>query len=267
MFEDNTPPIVLGNELARNPGVMTGDTVYLISPRGRISPMGHLPGMKRFLVSAVFESGIYEFDSTRAFVHIKQAQGFLNMRGEITGIEIRGGRLNLAKHIAASAREVLGDAFTVKDWREMNRNLFFALQLEKTTMFVILALIVLVAAFNIAGALVMTVMQKKRDIAILKAMGATDRCIRNIFVLNGLITGAAGNLLGVALGVLVCTLLKYYEFVELPDIYYITTLPVQLEATDVILTAASAFVICFLATLYPARKAAQSDPAEALRYG
>ncbi len=151
---------------------------------------------------------------------------------------------------------------------QMNRNLFSALKLEKTVMFIILTLIVLVAAFNIASSLIMMVMEKTRDIAILKAMGATDKSIRKIFVFKGMVIGAAGTILGACLGLVACTLLKHYKFIELPkDVYYISTLPVRLEALDVFLIASAAMLICFLATLYPARQASRLNPVEAIRYG
>jgi lipoprotein-releasing system permease protein len=151
---------------------------------------------------------------------------------------------------------------------QMNHNLFSALKLEKTVMFIILALIVLVAAFNIASTLIMMVMGKTRDIAILKAMGAMDSSIRKIFIFNGMIIGFMGTSLGVCLGFIMCKLLEKYKFIELPgDVYYISTLPVRLEALDVFIIAAAAMVICFVATLYPARQASKLNPVEAIRYG
>jgi lipoprotein-releasing system permease protein len=150
----------------------------------------------------------------------------------------------------------------------MNHNLFSALKLEKTVMFIILVLIVLVAAFNIASTLIMMVMGKTKDIAILKAMGSTDKSIRKIFIFNGMIIGSVGTGMGICLGVFLCKILEKYKFIELPgDVYYITTLPVRLESLDVFLIAAAAIVICFLATLYPAHQASKLNPVEAIRYG
>ncbi len=260
--------VILGKGLAGNLGVITGDRVYVISPRGMLSPMGHLPAMKRFKVVGLFESGMYEYDSSLAYMHLDDAQGLLRMDNTVTGIEIRVTDVYKADTIADSIAQDLGFPYWTKDWMEMNHNLFSALKLEKTVMFIILALIILVAAFNIASSLIMMVMEKTRDIAILKAMGATDRSIRRIFVYKGMTIGAIGTVLGVLFGFILCTLLKQYKFIELPaDVYYITTLPVQLEALDVVLTAGAAMVICYLATLYPARQASRLDPVEALRYG
>jgi len=265
---DGPGGVILGKGLAGNMGVITGDSVYVISPRGMLSPMGHLPAMKRFRVAGLFESGMYEYDSSLAYMHLEDAQGLLRMDDAVTGIEIRVTDVYKADKLADRIAAGLGFPYWTKDWMEMNHNLFSALKLEKTVMFIILALIILVAAFNIASSLIMMVMEKTRDIAILKAMGATDKSIRRIFVYKGMTIGAIGTVLGVLFGFILCMLLKQYKFIELPaDVYYITTLPVQLEALDVILTAGAAMVICYLATLYPARQASRLDPVEALRYG
>ncbi|MFC1829997.1 FtsX-like permease family protein, partial [Thermodesulfobacteriota bacterium] len=248
--------------------VIKGDTVYLISPRGVISPVGHLPAMKRFRVTDLFESGMYEFDGTMAYVLLKDAQKILRIPDAVTGIEVRVEDIYKARNIAGEIIGKLGFPYWAKDWMQMNRNLFSALKLEKTVMFIILTLIILVAAFNIASTLIMMVMGKTRDIAILKAMGATDKSIRRIFVFNGMVIGSLGTFIGVVLGFLLCILLEKYKFIELPgDVYYITTLPVRLEGLDVLLIAAAAMVICFLATLYPARQAAKLNPVDAIRYG
>ncbi len=265
---DGPGGVILGKGLAGNLGVITGDSVYVISPRGMLSPMGHLPAMKRFKVAGLFESGMYEYDSSLAYMHLEDAQRLLRMDDAVTGIEIRVTDVYKADKIGDKIAAGLGFPYWAKDWMEMNHNLFSALKLEKTVMFIILALIILVAAFNIASSLIMMVMEKTRDIAILKAMGAADRSIRRIFVYKGMTIGAIGTFLGVLFGFILCTLLKQYKFIELPaDVYYITTLPVELEALDVILTAGAAMLICYLATLYPARQASRLDPVEALRYG
>lgn len=263
-----SPGIVLGRELAKNLGLVEGDTVYLISPRGMLSPVGHVPAMKRFRLVGLFSSGMYEFDGSFSYVDLKDAQHVLRMGDAVTGIELRVHDIYAADRIGREISSALGHPYWAQDWMRMNKNLFSALKLEKTVMFIILALIVLVAAFNIASSLIMMVMEKTRDIAILKAMGATDRSIRRIFVFNGMIIGAVGTALGVSLGFLLCWLLDKYKFIELPgDVYYITTLPVRLETLDVLVIAISALVICFFATLYPARQAAKLDPVEAIRYG
>jgi len=262
------PGVILGTELARTLRVVRGDWVYLLSPRGMISPMGHLPSMRRFRVTGVFESGMYEYDGSFAYIRLADAQQLLRLGKGVTGIEVRVADVYRADRIAADIVKRLGFPFWARDWMRMNQNLFSALKLEKTAMFIILTLIVLVAAFNIASTLIMTVMAKTRDIAILKAMGATNRSIRRIFVLNGMIIGAVGTTLGVTLGATLCALLDRYKFIKLPgDVYYFTTLPVNLRATDVLVIAVAALLICFLATLYPANQASRLNPVEAIRYG
>jgi lipoprotein-releasing system permease protein len=260
--------VILGTELARTLRVVQGDWVYLLSPRGMISPMGHLPSMRRFRVTGVFESGMYEYDGSFAYIRLADAQQLLRLGKGVTGIEVRVADVYRADRIAADIVKRLGFPFWARDWMRMNQNLFSALKLEKTAMFIILTLIVLVAAFNIASTLIMTVMAKTRDIAILKAMGATNRSIRRIFVLNGMIIGAVGTTLGVALGATLCALLDRYKFIKLPgDVYYFTTLPVNLRVMDVLVIAVAAMLICFLATLYPANQASRLNPVEAIRYG
>ncbi len=264
----SVPGIILGNELARNLGLGMGDAVYLISSRGMISPMGYLPAMKRFQVAGMFESGMYEYDGSLAYIHLSDAQKILHMEDSVTGIEVRVNDIYNARHIADKIVAGVGFPYWARDWMQMNQNLFSALKLEKTVMFIILALIVLVAAFNIASTLIMMVMGKTKDIAILKAMGAMDSSIRKIFIFKGMIIGFLGTSLGVCLGFIACKLLEKYKFIELPgDVYYISTLPVRLEALDVFIIAAASMMICFIATLYPASQASKLNPVEAIRYG
>jgi lipoprotein-releasing system permease protein len=261
------PGIILGAELANNLGIRQGDMITVISPVGRLTPMGQVPKSKIFKVVGVFQSGLYEFDNTMAYVDLAAAQQFLGIGDVATGIEVRVTDIYEARHIAEELRSRLGPPFWVRDWMQMNQTLFSALKLEKAVMFIILTLIVLVAAFNIVSSLIMLVMEKTRDIAILKAMGATTARIRKIFVLEGLMIGVSGTLLGLLGGFILCGLLKRYHFIELPpSIYNITTLPVKLEGVDVALIASSAIIISLVATLYPSRQAAKLDPAEALRY-
>ncbi|MFZ0131820.1 MAG: lipoprotein-releasing ABC transporter permease subunit [Desulfobacterales bacterium] len=264
-----TPAIVLGRELARNLGVVKGEMVYLISPRGMLSPIGHVPAMKQFQVTGYFESGMYDFDGSFAYIRLDDAQRLLRMDDAVSAVELRVSDIYHARRIADKITTALGYPYWAWDWVRKNQNLFTALKLEKTAMFIILTLIILVAAFNIASTLIMMVMGKTRDIAILKAMGATDRSIRKIFVFKGMTIGVVGTFLGVLFGSLLCALLKHYSIVELTgDIYYFTTkLPVRLEFLDVAIIVAAALIICFIATLYPARQASRLDPVEAIRYG
>ena len=263
------PGIVLGRELARNLGVVEGDVIYLISPRGMLSPIGHVPAMKQFKVTGYFESGMYDYDQTFAFINIRDAQKLMRMGNSVTGLDIRVTNIYEARNVAQKITSKLKFPYWAMDWMQMNRNLFKALKLERRVMFIILTLIVLVAAFNIASSLIMMVMGKTRDIAILKAMGATERSIRKIFVFNGMVIGTFGTLLGLGLGLLLCFLLKRIDIHELAgDIYYFTTsLPVKLEFINVISIIVAALLICFLATLYPARQASKLNPVEAIRYG
>ncbi len=268
---DSTPGIVLGKELAKNLGADKGDMIHLISSRGMISPIGHVPAMKRFKVTGFFESGMYEFDGSFAYINIKDAQKLLRMDDSVTGIEIRVNEKDIynTNIIIDKIDKDLGFPYWAWDWIQKNQNLFTALKLEKKVMFIILTLIVLVAAFNIASTLIMMVMGKTKDIAILKTMGATDKSIRKIFIFKGMVIGSIGTVLGVCLGSIICKVLKHYKIHELTgDIYYFTTtLPVKLEILDVFLIVLAALIICFIATLYPARQASKLDPVEAIRYG
>lgn len=265
----HVPGIVLGRELARNLGVIEGDVIYLIALRGTLSPIGHLPSMKQFKVTGFFESGMYEYDQTFAYINLKDAQKIMRMGDTVTGLDIRVNDIYHARIVAQRIVAKLGFPYWAQDWMQMNRNLFKALKLERRVMFIILVLIILVAAFNIASSLIMMVMGKTRDIAILKAMGATERSIKKIFVFNGMVIGALGTLFGLCLGLVVCAVLKRYNIHELTgDIYYFTTtLPVKLELADVVSIIAAALAICFVATLYPARQAAKLHPVDAIRYG
>lgn len=266
--ESSVPGIILGKELAMNLGVSEGAVVYIISPRGMMSPVGHIPAMKRFEVTGVFASGFYEYDATLAYIHLSTAQKLLRMGDAVTGIGLRIDDIYHADRMSKDIGTDFGFPYWTTDWMQMNRNFFSALKLEKKAMFIILTLIILVAAFNIASSLIMMVLSKTRDIAILKTMGATDRSIRRIFVYKGLVIGLVGTMLGVALGILGCYVLKNYQFIELPgDVYYFTTLPVQLQYPDVLVIIVAAVGICFFSTLYPAYKASRLDPVEALRYG
>ncbi len=263
------PGIVLGRELAKNLGVLEGDAIYLISPRGMLSPIGHVPAMKQFKVTGFFESGMYEYDQTFAYINIRDAQKIMRLGDSVTGLDIRVTDLYDARNVAQKITGKLGFPYWARDWMQMNRNLFKALKLERRVMFIILTLIILVAAFNIASSLIMMVMGKTRDIAILKAMGATERSVRKIFVFNGMVIGTIGTFIGLVLGLIICTALKHYNIHELTgDIYYFTTtLPVKLELADVLSIIVAALLICFLATLYPARQASKLNPVEAIRYG
>jgi lipoprotein-releasing system permease protein len=238
-----------------------------MSSSGFTSPVGQIPSMKRFVVRGTFESGWSEYDSMLAYVRLDQAQQLVSQRGKISAIGFWVDNVFAVKKIRQDYFSKIQHPFYVRDWMDINHSLFSALKLEKTAMFIILTLIILVAAFNIASALIMMVMEKSKDIAVLKAMGATHTLIRRIFIIKGMIIGLIGTLLGTCAGVVVCSLLKKYDFIRLPDAYPFSTLPVQLAYTDVLMIALSAVVICFVSTLYPAFRAARMNPVEAIRYG
>ena len=273
--ESDSPGIILGVELAKQLGVSLNDAIQVISPLGTMTPMGMMPKMKRFRVMGIFYSGMYEFDNTFAYVSIESAQRFFSMDSRVTGIEIKADEIYKVKEIGKEIRQKLGFPFWTKDWMEMNRNLFTALKLEKVAMFILLVLIVLVAAFNIISTLIMVVMEKNKDIAILKSMGTPPKGILKIFVIEGLVIGVVGTVLGAILGLVIAlNLEKVSGFVEnlfgfkfLPrDVYYIDKLPSQVNPLDVGLIMMAAILITLLATLYPSWRASKLDPAEALRY-
>ncbi|WP_447977343.1 FtsX-like permease family protein [Candidatus Nitrospira bockiana] len=259
------PGIVLGKELALRLGAFVGDTVNVVSPVGPISAMGMTPKIRTFTVVAIFESGMFEYDSSLAYISLAEAQKFFNMNETVTGIEVKVDEIFQAADIARDIERALGFPFWARDWMQLNRNLFSALKLEKTMMFLLLVLITLVASFNIVSTLTMIVTEKQREIAILKAMGATRKAIMRIFMLNGLIIGLTGTVIGIPLGYTFLWLIQNYWTFD-PTVYYISRIPVHVQAIDVFLVAFSAILISFAATLYPSYQAAKLDPAAALRY-
>ena len=269
------PGILIGRELAKHLGVFLFETLYVVSPAGVSTPMGMVPRMKPFVVVGIFESGFYEYDSTLAFISLKTCQEFLNMGDLVTGLEIRVDDIYRADKIAKTIERKLGYPYWGRNWMEMNRNLFSALRLEKRVMFIILSLIVLVAAFNIISALIMIVMEKNKDIAILKTMGATRTDIMKIFIFQGVVVGALGTVLGCIAGLAVAFNLeaisrfveKLFGFKILPgDVYYLSELPSQVNFGDVGIIIAGTMLISFLSTIYPSWRASRLDPAEALRF-
>jgi len=270
-----TSGIVIGKEMAKNLGIFLYDMITIISPVGVSTPMGMVPRMKKFVVVGIFESGFYEYDSTLAYLSLQSCQDFLQMGDTVTGIDIKVDDIYKADTIARIIQSKLGFPFWAHNWMQMNKNLFSALKLEKRVMFIILSLIVLVAAFNIISALIMIVMEKNKDIAILKSMGATSRSIMKIFVYQGLFVGIIGTALGCAAGLAVAlNLQKLSQFVEkmfhfkfLPgDVYYLSELPSKVNYGDVVIIVIGTLLVCFISTIYPSLRASRLDPAEALRY-
>ncbi|MFO7601676.1 MAG: lipoprotein-releasing ABC transporter permease subunit [Candidatus Desulfacyla sp.] len=264
---DDFPAIIIGSELAKRIGAHAGSVVTVISPEGKLTPLGRTPNTQRFKVSAIFDSGMYEYDASMIYISLTEAQNFLALGDKVTGIEVRVKDVYQADRIGKVIQERLGYPFWTKDWKVMNRSLFSALKLEKLTMFIILTMIVLVGALNIISTLVMVVMEKTRDVAILRAMGASAKSIMSIFMFQGLLVGVVGTIAGLVCGLGICQLLAKYQFINLPsDVYYISKLPVQVEAADVSFVAGAAVVISFLATLYPSWYASRLNPVESFRY-
>ena len=263
--ETEKPGIILGKELALRLGVFVGDTVNVVSPVGPISAIGMVPKIRTFALVALFQSGMYEYDSSLAYIDLAEAQKFFSMGQTVTGIEIKVTDVFRAAETARSVEQSLGFAYGARDWMQMNRNLFSALKLEKTMMFLLLVLITIVASFNIVSTLTMIVTEKQKEIAILKAMGATRKSIRRIFMLNGLIIGLSGTAIGIPLGYAFLWLIQTFWTFD-PTVYYISRIPVHVQAMDVFLVAGSAIVISFVATVYPSLQAAKLEPVAALRY-
>ena len=264
--ETEKPGIILGKELALRLGAFMGDTVNVVSPpAGPISAIGMVPKIRTFAVAGIFQSGMYEYDSSLAYIDLGEAQKFFNMSGSVSGVEIKVTDVFRADEIARSVEHALGFAYGARDWMAMNRNLFSALKLEKTMMFLLLVLITIVASFNIVSTLTMIVTEKQKEIAILKAMGATKKSIRRIFMLNGLIIGLTGTAIGIPLGYAFLWLIQTFWTFD-PTVYYISRIPVHVLASDVLLVAGSAILISFAATLLPSRQAAKLEPVAALRY-
>ncbi len=277
-FASNEPPLpglVIGKELARNLNLYVGDKVNVVSPLGNITPLGMVPKLKPFRVVGIFNTGMYEYDSTLAYVSLAEAQDFLDLGNTVTGIQLKVTDVYKTGELARRINRELGFPFYARDWMQMNKNILFALKTEKMVMFIILTLIVLVAAFGIASTLFMIVMEKTKDIAILKSMGATGRSIMRIFVFEGLVIGVFGTAIGVMGGLVVALNLQSIVDViqrvtgfELfsKDVYYLDHFPSQVVPSDVLLISITAVAISFLATLYPSWQAARMAPAEALRY-
>ncbi len=266
--QNGFPSIIIGSELSKQMGAFVGDMLTVVSPEGKLTPLGRTPSQKKYKITGLFESGMYEYDASIVYVSLKEAQSLLGLEDQVTGLGVRVADIYGSDKIAQHIQEMLGGRpYRTQDWKMMNKSLFSALKLEKITMFVILTMIVLVGALNIISTLVMVVMEKTRDVAILRAMGARAKSIMVIFMLQGVLVGLVGTLAGLAAGLGICQVLAKYKFINLPsDVYYISTLPVRVQLGDVSLVALAAVVISFLATLYPSWYASKLNPVEALRY-
>lgn len=267
--QDEPPGIIIGSDLAKRQGLMLGSTVNLLSPAGRQSAAGFSPKVSSFRVAGVFRTGMIEYDSSLAYISIPSARALLGYKGDVvSGLELKAADVFGVEAIAETLKKDLaGHGVYVRHWQEMNANLFAALKLEKTAMFIILVMIVLVGSFSIVTTLVMLVTQKTKDIAVLMAVGAQARSIRRIFMLQGTFIGVLGAILGYGLGIPLALILKEYQFIKLPsDVYPVDYLPIRLDPLDLTVIGVSALLLCFLSTLYPANRAAALRVSEALRY-
>jgi lipoprotein-releasing system permease protein len=264
---DGLPPILLGRDLAARLNVGLGDVVTVFTPQGHLSPMGVQPGRRKFQVAGTVRSGLYEFDSAWAYIPLGVAQRVFDLGDRASFVEARVVDMFRVRETAAAMVGRLGEGYSTTDWIEMNHSLFSALWLEKTAIAITIGLIVMVAALNIVATLILMVMEKHKDIAVLVSMGASRGAISRIFMLQGTLIGAAGTLVGAILGFGACQVLDRYRLIRVPeDVYQISYVPFRLLPGDAALVVVGAVLVCFLATLHPARGAARLDPAEALRY-
>jgi lipoprotein-releasing system permease protein len=264
---DDLVPVLLGRDLASSLAVGPGDVVTVTSPQGRLSPVGLLPRVTRLRVAGLVRTGLYEFDSAWAYIPLPSAQRMFGESGRATLVEVRVEDFYRVRDVEPRLMEALGEGYVITDWIETNESLFSALWLEKVAIGITIGLIVIVAALNIVATLVLMVMEKHKDIAILVSMGASRAAITRVFMLQGTLIGAVGTLVGGVLGWLACRILDYYKLIQVPvDVYQVSYVPFTLLGSDALSVVAGSILVCFLATLYPARTASALDPAEALRY-
>src|SRR3990172_9006149 len=261
------PGVILGVRLANQLGVFRGSPLQVVSPLGSPTAIGVIPKVRRFVVVGIFDSGMSEIDSTLVYMNLSDAQKFFELGDAVTNIEIRVRDVYQAKAVAESIQHKLGFPYITEDWSRLWPNLFSALKLEKTVYFLVLLLMVLIGAFNIISTLIMVVMEKRKDIAILRSMGATRAGIRKIFLIKGCVIGVVGTALGVLFGLAICLLIQKYRFIELPkDVFLISTVPVRIYWSNFLLVGFASLGVCLLASIYPARQAAKLDPVEIIRY-
>ena len=265
---DTPAPLVLGTELAAGLGADVGDDVVLISPQSISTSAGMFPKMKKFRVSGLLRTGYYEFDNTIAYAGLADASDFLGLKGGVTGVAVKLHDLNKAETAAQQIREAIGLGYSVRTFAQLNSTLYAALKLEKAVMFIILFLIIIVASLNIAGNLILLGTEKLRDIGLMRAMGASPKMIRKVFMWEAMVIATLGICLGIALACLLCWIIATFNIVELPgDIYYLTKVPVRMEWSDILAVVGGSYFICFFAGLYPAAKASRVNPTDAIRYG
>jgi lipoprotein-releasing system permease protein len=267
LLEGREPALLLGRELARSLSVVPGEHVTVISPQGAMTAVGLVPKMRRFLVAGYVEVGMYEYDVSLAYTTLALAQEFAGLGDKVTGVEVKLADPFEAKEVGRAIMGLIKGSYWIRDWMDMNRNLFAALQLEKLALFIIVTIIVLVAAFAIIGHLVLLVAEKRKEIGILKAMGASAGSIGAVFLVAGMLIGVVGTAAGSAFGLLLIWVQNTYRIIRLSgDVYQISYLPMKLTGSDFAMIVSATLVISFLATLSPARRAARMDPVDVLRY-
>jgi lipoprotein-releasing system permease protein len=259
------PGVIIGRELARNLRIYLGDDVNIVSPFGGIGPSGAIPKSKPFRVAGVFFSGMFEYDTKYVYITLPSAQKFFNMADEVTGLELKAADPQRTEPIVAAVQKLVGAGYEVQDWKQLNRSLFSALRIEKILMFVLLCFIILVAAFSIIANGTMLVMEKGREVAILKSMGASDGAVLGAFMMLGVYIGSIGTVSGIVIGIAGCLALAHFGIPLNSDVYYITTLPVKMNPYEIATVLLAAMAIALLATLYPAWMAARLRPVEGLR--
>jgi lipoprotein-releasing system permease protein len=265
---DAYPGVVLGRELAKTLHVCVGDEVTLVSPLGDLGPMGVMPRSRRFRVAAIFYSGMYEYDASHAYMNLDVAQSFLDLKHNITGVELKLHDAEAASEVRHGVERAVLDRtdLKVKDWKELNKNLFSALQLEKIATFIVLSIAITVASFCIICTLLLMVTEKSKEIAILKAIGASDRAILGIFMTEGVMIGGIGTVLGVITGLALMLGLQWFGVRLDPDVYYVDRLPINVDPFEYVMVAVSALLISTLATIYPAVAASRLRPVDGIRY-
>jgi lipoprotein-releasing system permease protein len=261
------PGIVIGEDLARKFGVVLGDTITMVNPIGEETAMGMVPKMRKFELVGIFDAGMYDYNTSFAYTSLAEAQKFFGMDDHVSGIEVRIDEIYQADRISDAIRAATGYPYYTRNWMDMNKNFFSALKLEKMGMSLILVVIIIVASFNIVGTLTMIVMEKSREIAILKSMGATSKSIMRIFMFAGLVIGFVGTAVGALIGYGAVMVITKTGIISLPrDVYQVSHLPLSITGLDVLSICLTALVISFLATLYPSWQGARQDPVEVLRY-
>jgi len=264
--EEELPGILLGRNLAEQLGVETGDVATLLTPQGTLSPMGMIPRTRRVRIAGIYQLGLYEFDAAYGFVSLQFAQRLLG-KAAADLIELRVADIDTAPQISDRVVSELGNEYVSQDWADMNQALFSALWLEKMAISITIGLIVMVAALNIVASLILLVMEKSRDIAILKTMGTSSARVMTIFMLQGLVIGVAGTMVGAAGGLVLCWVFDRYRLIQIPmDVYQVSYVPFIVQPFDFAVVIVSAVLICFLATIYPSRQASRLDPVQALRF-